>query len=292
MFGPPDPPGEDADSPTALVDDLANITLEPSTAELAVTAAAEQLAGSQQRPSGIEAGTEPSPAVEPSAAELVTTTPAPTEPATANVAPATSEPTIDELATGELTIGEPNIGEPTVDEPTIAEPTTNELPAPTTEREYRDRKGLSTESILPVGTDPWSELLATGRYARYLPLLCEHYIQLCHAKADNEVLFECEYWPEAEGLDFDGFINWLWRCKEVDPLQGVGTGLTATLAKWQASAKARAVALARRLKEANPVSLPTFTDANYGFCSASEFYTDGARSLLEIDADEAGVEIS
>jgi hypothetical protein len=193
LFGPPKDPGGDADIPegdedTALADDMAHLSLEPSTAELA-----EQLTGSQSYNlpaldipseisidnvlSGVEARIESSPAVEPSATEL----------ATANV-----------------------------EEPTIEESTTEKLPAPTTEREYRDQKGMSTVSILPVGTNSWDFLLANDRYAKYLPLLCEHYVEIVRAKEKGTVLYECENWPEAEGLDFDGFINWVWRCRQVD----------------------------------------------------------------------------
>jgi len=308
MFGLPNDPGGDAspesdasedEQVVVLVDHTARTSLEPPlVAEPAPTAtepppptatgpppptAAEPLppTGHQQqytpptlglisnelslieemlRPSGNKAGAEPGPSTE-----------AATEPA--------AEPTIE--AATERT-AEPAV-EP-VTEPAallISEQTTDEDEL-TTEREYRDKHCSPTASILPAGANAWDLVLGSNRFARFLPLMCEHYIQLVRAKDDENPMVGSKGWPQPEGLDFNGFINWISRCKALD-----ASFLKTTVKQWSEDHIKRSDDIDTKLKNVE-LSKEVFSDAGLlGLGSATQYYKS-KQSLVLLDASRVG----
>lgn len=169
-----------------------------------------------------------------------------------------------------------------------------------TEREYRDKHCSLTKSILKEGADPWKSIFAEKRFAHYLPMMAEQYVELVRVKeiamskkdvtikkdatpkedeASNEdeaskgdetskegekskegetpnedetskeddgpseedtpLVHGYTGWPAVEGLDLEGFMNWVKRCIEIDH------DFYSTVPAWQKAINARTSRLER-----------------------------------------------
>jgi hypothetical protein len=148
---------------------------------------------------------------------------------------------------------------------------------PRTEREYREKNCSPTKSILEDGVDPWEFIRG---FAEHIPMITAQYVELVRAKENGTSVHGYIGWPAVEGLDFDGFVNWVKRCTDIDP-----DFLTKTVPAWQRAEDAPKERLVRRLTDAT--ALLNFTDAQLGFPPATEYYR--GESLLEIDKRRLGL---
>jgi hypothetical protein len=133
---------------------------------------------------------------------------------------------------------------------------------PTTEKEFREKnaeKYNPTKSIVPGGKDPWTAVLGFDRFALWTPMLCNQYAELVRAKKEQTTVHGYNGWPDVEDLTFEGFTNWVVRCKQVDPLFGRAGGTVKT---WAANMRDRSLKIAQNLAALKVVE--TYNDAKHG----------------------------
>ena len=148
---------------------------------------------------------------------------------------------------------------------------------PKTEREYRD-KYCSPTKLISDDLDPWKSIFSARKFGPYLPLLCRQYVKLVHAKDNGTSLFGYEGWPDVDGLDFNGLVNWVLRCTESDP------NFRDTLDEWEEAADLRAAQLAKKLDQANVMK--DFNDTKLKMGNATDYWKYTKKSILSRDLDK------
>ena len=185
-------------------------------------------------------------------------------------------------------VGEPSDGQQSATN--LVEPLLTELqkvsvvPAPRTEAEFREQNPKvyeRTKSIVPEGKEAWTFVLGFEKFARWIPMLSSQYAELVRARDDKTKLYGMHKdWPLAESLTFEGFTNWILRCKKAD-LDFART----TIKKWESDLAKRKADIQARL-EANKVH-DTYSDARLRLPRATTYYNGPA--LMPKDMKKIGL---
>lgn len=151
-----------------------------------------------------------------------------------------------------------------------AESTTDR--APTTEREYRDKYFAPTQPI--SDSETWKDVLSAKKLGRWLPILCKQYVQLVRAKQNGTAIFGNEGWPAVDGMDFQGLVNWIERCRASDPTFKV------TLQQWDVETDDRMDSLVERIGKSKATA--ALNDIILCLGSAKDYYK-AEQSILARD---------
>lgn len=187
----------------------------------------------------------------------------------------------DETAT------KPSVDKPEVELPVepVVEPNvernverTTEDREPQTEREYRDKHFSPTKPCSDL--DAWKEIMGARKFGLYLPILCKQYVELVRAKENQTAVFGYEGWPAVDGMDFEGFVNWVIRCKASDPT------FKATVQQWNISTDDRVEELETKITTAKVID--NFNDAKLRLGDATDYYR-GEKAILQRDWDKMGI---
>jgi hypothetical protein len=157
---------------------------------------------------------------------------------------------------------------------------------PDSEGAHRTHMRLAQSKPLLTETKQW-ELFMSNKYMGETAILANQYAKLfaenAQAKPDSEIAVDStKQWPPVELLDFDGFTNWIHRCrKEVGELNFK----KVILKRWKEERAARSKVVVPLLKN---WTIPNgFDDGRDDHPYPSQYFPRGS-SLGEIDLAKRG----
>ncbi|KAJ4354590.1 uncharacterized protein N0V89_006327 [Didymosphaeria variabile] len=152
----------------------------------------------------------------------------------------------------------------------------------TTEYDYRSLCDWQYPTTPLLSEDQQWALFGSKKHMADAAILAGQYTKLVAEKENPTKTTTNSGWPPVEQLDWAGFTNWVYRCKQVDKKFG-----KETLPSWNKEREQRRATIVPQLKAWVPP--PGFDDGSSSHQSPEQFYTGPPRCVL--DAKKLGLNL-